>query len=289
MLKAHFWILILALGLTGACAPAPPLELPTLAALPTLRPTTSPSAQRALPVVTVERLAEPVITLTAPPVLVITPTPPPSKTPTATDTPSATPTFTASPTIPTTATATATALIPPTRVVPLITAVVAQPVERVCDSQWFFIQPRPAACPLAEPTASMAVFQQFERGLMIWLERDDIIYVLYNSFDYPAWELHPDTYDDTMPEVDGDWEPPPYDYTFQPRRGFGTLWRANVGIRERLGWAVYKWEVPYSTTLQTGDDGAVYLQDPDGGVIMLGAGQRDWSRYMGGAVAVGGE
>jgi hypothetical protein len=116
---------------------------------------------------------------------------------------------------------------------------------------------------------------------MIWIQHTDTIYVLYSNFDQPAWESFTDEFDEGMLEVDETWEDPPNDELFQPRRGFGMLWRNNPAVRARIGWALDAWEVPYSSTVQEGDDGTIFLQDPYSGVVTLLPEQGDWARYLG--------
>lgn len=269
--------------LLAACAPQTAPLLPTLAVLPTATETAVPDdgAAVVIPVNTVEQISPPEVITQPAAYVLITPTDPPSKTPTQTDTPTHTPTHTPEPTEPTTATATATALIPPTRVVPFITAVVAQPAERVCDSTWFFILPRPDSCPAVEATVSQAVFQDFQNSIMIWIQQQDRIYVMYNNFGQPAWEMFDDQFEEGMPELDETWPDSPSPELFQPRRGFGMLWRSSPTVRERIGWALDEWEVPYSSTVQTAEDGTIFLQDPYGGVVALLPDQHDWARYLG--------
>lgn len=273
--------LILMLMLLAACTPQTPQTLPTLAALPTVTDTPAVPSPAAVPLNLAEDVSPLEVVTQEAAYMLVTPTDPPSKTPTQTETPTATFTWTPEPTEPTTATATATAFIPPTRVVPMVTAYIAQPIERVCDSTWFFILPRPDTCPATLATTSQAVYQEFQNGLMIWIQQQDLIYVMYNNFGEPAWESHEDLFDEGMMELDDTWEPPPTKQLFQPRRGFGMLWRANEAVRTRIGWALGEWEVPYSSTVQTGEDGTLFLQDPYGGVVVLLPGQRDWQRYMG--------
>jgi hypothetical protein len=262
----------------AACATTPaPTTLPTLAVLPTV--TARPDSV-IVPVNAAERVSPPQIVTREAAYLIVTPTLPPSKTPTQTETPTQTPSFTPTPTLPTTATSTATAYLPPTRVVPFVTAVVAQAANIVCDTNWFFITPAMQSCPSVPPTVSMAVFQEFENGLMIWIQQTDLIYVMYNTL-APAWEIYPDMFDEGMAEEDPDWELPPSQETFQPRRGFGMLWRGNAQVRQRIGWAVEKWEVPYSSTVQEAEDGTIMLQDPYNGVVTLLPNQQDWERYLG--------
>ncbi|MAS38337.1 MAG: hypothetical protein CL610_30350 [Anaerolineaceae bacterium] len=276
---------LLLLILLAACVPDSTTELPTLAAFESSPTRAAVSTSTPSPIVVPVGTAEDesplqVVTAEADYVLV-TPTNPPSKTPTETETPTATPTYTPQPTRPTTATATATALIPPTRVVPFVTAVVIRSIDVVCDSTWFFILPRPDTCPATLATTSQAVYQEFENGLMIWIQHQDTIYVMYSDFGEPAWESFEDQFDEGMLEIDETWPLPPDDQLFQPRRGFGMLWRSNPAVRARIGWALDEWEVPYSSTVQVAEDDAIFLQDPYNGIVTLLAGQQDWQRYIG--------
>ena len=277
------WGLLLAV-LMVACAPQDSEALPTLAALntPTRAASDSGASAAVVPLQTSENESPPEVATQEAAYILVTPTNPPSKTPTPTHTPTQTATNTSEPTEITTATATATALIPPTKVVPFITAVVSQPIERVCDSTWFFIEPKPDHCPSTIATTSQAVYQEFQHGLMLWLQQEDLIYVLYDNFGGPAWESYEDEFEEGMLEEDETWPLPPRDDLFQPRRGFGMLWRGNPAVRARIGWATEKWEVPYSSTVQIGEDETIFLQDPYGGIVTLLVDQSDWQRYLGG-------
>lgn len=209
--------------------------------------------------------------------LLVTPTLPPSKTPT--QTPTITPTFTVTSTPSVTVTATATSPIFPTSVVVPVTAIVNQPLAEVCDSTWFFIDPRPEGCPLSAPLTSQGSFQQFQEGYMIWVASQDAIYVLYDSSNLPRWEVFNDTFTEGMIEYDPAFNAGIPPYTWQPRRGFGTLWRGNSVVRQRIGWAVREWEEPYSVQVQTAPDGTIFLQEPRGGIISLSPNGVEWRRY----------
>ncbi|MBZ0297613.1 MAG: hypothetical protein K8L99_33965 [Anaerolineae bacterium] len=210
--------------------------------------------------------------------VLVTPTLPPSKTPTGTPTQTPTVTVTPSPTL--TSTATATALLVPTSVVQQVTAIVAQPQAVTCNGQWFFAQPPVSTCPAGPPMASRASLLQFQQGYMVWIDVQDAIYVLYDSANSPRWQVFNDTFDEGMMEFDPGWgEGPPY--TFQPRRGFGKVWRERPEVRQRLGWAVREWSEPYSAQVQTASDGSVFIQESRGGVFSLMANGSDWKRYDG--------
>ncbi len=211
--------------------------------------------------------------------VLVTPTLPPSKTPTLTPTMTLTPTVTPTPTI----TVTATATVPqfPTSVIIPVTAIVAQPIPQVCDSTWFFIQPRPASCPLSAPLAGQGVYQEFQNGYMIWLQVQDTIYIMYNDTFQPRWQFYSDTFEEGMPEFSGDYLNSPFPNTWQPRRGFGMLWRNNQVVRDRIGWATMEWEQPYSVSIQRAPDGTTFIGAPDGSLFSLARGGTNWQRFVG--------
>ena len=210
--------------------------------------------------------------------VLVTPTLPPSKTPTQTPTVTQTPTQTRTPTV--TVTATATALLFPTSIVIPVTSVAAQPLPQVCDSTWFFIQPPPENCPLSAPLAGQGVFQEFQNGFMIWVGMQDTIYVMYNDSVQPRWQAYNDQFEEGMAEDDPAYSQSPYPDTWQPRRGFGMLWRNNSAVRERIGWAIQQWEEPFSVNIQRGSDGSTFISAPDNSLFTLTRGGSNWQRFM---------
>src|SRR5262249_34197063 len=94
--------------------------------------------------------------------------------------------------------------------------------------------------------------QDFEHGYMFWLSNQDVIWVLIRSGsgqDAGEWYKYQDTFKDGEPEIDPSLTPPtttPLPLTktpvgapmYQPRRGFGKLWRTTLGLRDALGWAL---------------------------------------------------
>ena len=91
-----------------------------------------------------------------------------------------------------------------------------------------------------ETRAELYIAQQdFENGYMFWISTQEVIWVLLSTPDNPdagEWRIYQDTYVDTEPEIDPTLTPPGDDL-YQPRRGFGKLWRETPGLREALGWA----------------------------------------------------
>lgn len=217
--------------------------------------------------------------------VLITPTLPPSKTPTPTPsiTPSWTPTFTPRPTLPPTATnsvtyVTATPFPVSGGVVPIPTAIVLNSQTQNCATPWFFTALQPSSCPMNPPLVSSGAFLQFQNGAMIWIGQQDAIYVLYDSVNPPRWQVFNDTFVDGMPDTD-----PAFDnaspFTWQPRRGFGLLWRGQQSIRDRLGWAVTESEISFTPKVQLGSDGMIFIGDMRGGVYSLTPDSTDWKRY----------
>lgn len=103
-----------------------------------------------------------------------------------------------------------------------------------CADAWFF-SPAPAFCPDG-PAESLTVAEQpFERGRMVWVP-DDVgaqVYVMYTDGKAESWA---DEWVEGEPETDPGIQPPAG--LFQPRRGFGAVWRGVTGLRDRLGWAL---------------------------------------------------
>lgn len=283
MLKSCLWG-VLILCFTACTAPSEPISGLRLVSDVTLGPATLIPPTRIIsptpPPVTPE-IVSPLqaITLDAAYVLV-TPTLPPSKTPTLTPTQSLTPTQTQTPT--TTVTATATIFLLPTSVIIPVTREVAAPANEVCETTWFFIQPRPPACPVNPPNSTQGVYQEFQTGYMIWVQSQDAIYVLYNDNRSPRWQVFRDYYVDGMDEVAGEYLEAPSPGLWQPRRGFGLLWRGDQILRSRVGWATQEWELPYPVKVQTARDGAIFISQPgDTAVFSLMPGGANWTLYDG--------
>lgn len=81
--------------------------------------------------------------------------------------------------------------------------------------------------------------QVFEQGRMFWIRHSLEIWVMMNDpgkTNQGEWYCYPDTFVDGEPEIDPDLIPP--DDRYQPRRGFGKLWRGNADIKAALGWAI---------------------------------------------------
>ncbi len=255
----------------------------------TLAPTT-PSPTRVLsatpspisiPVSTSE-LTSPLLTITrTTSFIVVTPTLPPSKTPTQTPTQTVTPRATRQPSLtPTFFVLTTPISVQPPSVVILATSppvLSNQQPGGVCSIPWFFANPIPATCPSGLALASAASFQQFQNGVMVWVGQQDGIYVFFDSANFPRWQVFNDTFEEGMPDIDPGVVAPAG--AWQPRRGFGLLWRAQPTLQSRLGWAVTESEQPFTIQIQIGADGLIYLNEPRGGIYSLIPDGSDWKRF----------
>lgn len=269
------------LGVLVACGQAQDVRNPRLVREVTLPPPTDPLPTRELSPTPVPRTPEipsplQVVTVDAAFVLV-TPTLPPSKTPTQTPTFTQTPTMTVTPTV--TATATMTAFILPTSNIIPFTGVVVESVNRICDSNWFFLQPRPASCPLSLPNATNGVYQTFQNGYMIWAASQNAIYVFYNDANIPRWQVFRDFFQEGMVETAPEYDNAPQAQLWQPRRGFGLLWRNDVLVRNRIGWATIPDEIPYSVQVQTASDGTIFISAPNQTLFGLLPNNVSWQLY----------
>ena len=150
-------------------------------------------------------------------------------------------------------------------------------VTLLCPDEWFFAQ-GPDECPASPPITSAAAEQHFERGTMIWVEEQDVIYVLFDDGSSPQWKVYVDEWDEGDPESDPDLTPP--DDRYQPVRGFGLLWREGPGVRDRLGWAVDT-EAGFTTSVQRTSRpkyNDIYIRALDGRVWRLWPESSDWAK-----------
>jgi hypothetical protein len=148
-----------------------------------------------------------------------------------------------------------------------------------CQTIWFFFTPYPSTCPTTPPMTSSASMQSFERGYMIWVGELGSIYVLSNVGGGQQWRSYKDEFEEWMPASDPEIEAQVPSSAWQPRRGFGLVWRNHPEVREGLGWAVQEHESPYETQIQIAQDGTIYLKAAGGGVFSLSPGGMGWQRH----------
>lgn len=124
-------------------------------------------------------------------------------------------------------------------VMPTLTPMPPPATTLVSDAATSGPTPTLSAFP-TETRAQLYIAQQdFEHGYMYWISTRKVVWVLIVSPSNPnagEWRIYNDTFVDGEPEVDPNLNPP-NDKLYQPRRGFGKLWRETPGLRDALGWA----------------------------------------------------
>ncbi|MBX3083816.1 MAG: hypothetical protein KF716_19435 [Anaerolineae bacterium] len=132
----------------------------------------------------------------------------------------------------------------------------------------------------ASAVSSGAAQQIFEHGVMIWLETERRIYVLYDDKNSPAWASYPDSFTDGQQDSDPTITAPPG--LLQPVRGFGLVWRTQAGVRDRLGWATLP-EIGYTAQIDgaaTADSSVTYISSQEGGAFALTGQGQSWQRIQ---------
>ena len=144
-----------------------------------------------------------------------------------------------------------------------------------CPVSWFFA-PAPEDCPDDEPVETRLTEQTFERGRMIFVQNQNLIYVLFNDGQDPAWLSFENRYDPAIhPEKDPS-APPAF---IQPLRELGLIWRSNDTVRNRLGLGTAE-GASYDGALQTftraGRSPQTFMNSADGTVLQILAGGETW-------------
>jgi serine/threonine protein kinase len=114
--------------------------------------------------------------------------------------------------------------------------------------------------------------QRFQHGVMFW--RQDLwkIYAVHNA---GTWSVYDDTYTDGQPETDPTLVPPPG--LIQPKRGFGKVWREQLGGPDAaIGWAT-EMEGEIGGHFQRFERGLI-LSNRDGTLLVL-RNDGTWSAY----------
>jgi hypothetical protein len=101
--------------------------------------------------------------------------------------------------------------------------------------------------------------QNFQHGFMFWISTRKEIWVLINSASSDKmgeWRVYQDTFKDGEIEIDQNLQSPAGNL-FQPRRGFGKIWRQPSELFTILGWGTTE-ELEAGTPIG-------YLAGPNGG------------------------
>lgn len=144
-----------------------------------------------------------------------------------------------------------------------------------CPVSWYF-SPAPEECPDAEAVEVNITAQAFQRGLMLFIEEQDTIYVLFNDGQTPAWRTFDNRYD---PEIHQERDPNAPPEFIQPLRELGLIWRTNDTVRTRLGLGQSE-AVSYLGQVQASSEGTrqttLYISSPDANILQLIPGGDLW-------------
>jgi hypothetical protein len=113
--------------------------------------------------------------------------------------------------------------------------------------------------------------ETFIGGYMFWRGDLGLIYAVYNG---GTWQ----SFVDTWTEGDLEWDPtivPPAGY-YQPKRGFGKVWREQAGVRDKLSWATTE-ERGLGASWQAYQGGLMLWSDVQGTFVLYNDGT--WSKY----------
>jgi hypothetical protein len=113
--------------------------------------------------------------------------------------------------------------------------------------------------------------ESFQGGYMFWRQDTLTVYVLYNN---GTWQSFPDTWTSAEPEWDPSIVAPPGYY--QPKRGFGKVWRNNAGVRNALGWGLNE-ERGFTASVQQFGGGMMYWSNTRGIYALYGDAR--WEHY----------
>jgi hypothetical protein len=104
-------------------------------------------------------------------------------------------------------------------------------------------QGSPTPAPEIFPTNTVAEVQiaeqVFEHGRMFWVRHTRQIWVMVASAENENagdWFCYNDTFEEGAQEIDPALVPP--EGLYQPRRGFGKLWREKGDLKTSMGWAI---------------------------------------------------
>lgn len=137
---------------------------------------------------------------------------------------------------------------------------VATPVQAAVAQNPVATAAAVSGAPVETWTQTYIAQQDFEHGYMFWHSPTKSIWVLLKANDGATtgeWDVYQDTFQDGEQEIDQSLTPPSVNL-YQPRRGFGKLWRQPTNLFTKLGWATTP-EFDESTPMS-------YLAGANGGV-----------------------
>jgi hypothetical protein len=98
--------------------------------------------------------------------------------------------------------------------------------------------PQPELFPTNVAAQVQIVEEVYQHGRMFWLRHNREIWVMVNNPPDNSsggdWYCYNDTWEEGEAEIDPSLVPP--EGMYQPRRGFGLLWRTHTDLHDVLGW-----------------------------------------------------
>ena len=127
-------------------------------------------------------------------------------------------------------------------------------------------------CPTGVEQGIWSTEETFQNGYMFWREDLRHIYVLYNNH---TWQMFTDTWEQGDAEYDPNIVPP--SGLYQPKLGFGKVWREQPGVRDGLGWATTG-EHSFWASIQPFDEGLMIWSNAEGVFVLYNDGT--WEDYL---------
>lgn len=144
-----------------------------------------------------------------------------------------------------------------------------------CPVDWFFA-PAPEDCASGAPVETLIVDQEMERGRMLYIQETDVIYVLFNDGQQPAWSSFQNRYD---PAIHAERDPNAPPEFIQPLAELGFVWRGNDTVRTRLGLGLrdaFRFDGFIQRAPGSGSADVIYISGGDGIVLQLLPGNEIW-------------
>ena len=126
-------------------------------------------------------------------------------------------------------------------------------------------------CPTEVEKGIWAGEEVFQGGYMFWRSDDLKVYVLKND---GTWQSYPDTWTSAEFESDASIIAPSGYY--QPKRGFGKVWREQPGVRSSLGWATTE-ERGFGASVQAFSGGLMFWSNLRGTYVLYN--DATWQKF----------
>jgi len=126
-------------------------------------------------------------------------------------------------------------------------------------------------CPVEVESSKWSAEETFVHGYMFWRQDLLIVYVLYDDH---TWQSYADAWQEGQMEWDVNIVAPAGLY--QPKRGFGKVWREQPGVRGKIGWATTE-ERGLNASYQAYQGGLMLWSDTQGHFVLYNDGT--WERY----------